>query len=81
MATTVRRDPFVRGEYKRFVQGNRSWIYGQCDRLHLNWGCDWCGQKPARLYSYVWWADDKPEPMDDSGRWFCNLSCFETYSL
>jgi hypothetical protein len=73
MATTVGRDPFARGEYKRFVQGNRSWTYGE-------WGCDWCGCKPARLYSYVWWPDDKPEPMDDNGGWFCNLDCFQTYN-
>jgi hypothetical protein len=69
---SVKRDPFARGEYKRFVQSNRSHVSNA-------WSCDWCGQKPDRLYSYVWWGDAKKEPQDDSGYWFCNLNCFQAY--
>jgi hypothetical protein len=72
MSTTVNRDPFARGDYKRFILGNRSLTY-------TPQACDWCGQTPPRLYSYVWWADDKPEPEEDSGYWFCNADCFHDY--
>ena len=69
MAMTVRRDPFARGEYKRFcLDGGRYRVK-----------CDWCGQRKNRLFSYVWWSDDKPEPQEDSGEFFCDFSCFSSY--
>lgn len=68
--TTIHRDPFARGEYKRFCTTNT------VIPLH---SCRWCGQTPKRLYSYVWWSDARDEPWDDSGKWFCNLQCFHAY--
>ncbi len=69
MATTVGRDPFARGEYKRFSEAT-----------HGRSNCGWCGTYPKVLYSYVWWADDRREPTDDSGKWFCNLECHNNYT-
>ncbi len=66
MATTVRRDCFARGEYKRFSKAGSD-------------TCLWCGTSPRLLYAYVWWRDAKAEPRDDNGKWFCNLQCFEAY--
>lgn len=71
MATTVARDSFARGEYKRFCGPDRT--------LLTDHRCDWCGQIRKRLFSYVWWSDDKREPMDDNGTWFCNLDCHRCY--
>ncbi len=69
MTTTVGRDPEARGEYKRFFKTTRN----------LN-NCDWCGTYRKVLYSYVWWADDKREPVLNSGHWFCNLECHNNYT-
>ena len=74
---TVRRDPFARGEYKRFCVANplRAGHPYPAGTTH----CDWCGQGQKRMYSYVWWDDAKPEPQHDSGYWFCNLDCFAAF--
>lgn len=70
MATTVGRDPVARGEYKR-------WCYSNPDNSRAEKRpCHWCGATPQRLYGYVWWYDDTPEPQQGCGHWFCNLTCF-----
>lgn len=69
MAMTVQRDPFARGEYKRFSEGNR----------YQHRRCRWCGNTPKVVYSYVWWEDGKPEPKGDNGQFFCNFGCFDSY--
>ena len=52
----VRWDPFARQSLERV-----------CFAQDGNHSCSWCGQLPARLYSY------------NGLGWFCNLSCFDSY--
>lgn len=69
MPITVKRDPFARGEYHR--------------QAHQGGICRWCGQDRARLYSYVWWPDDRPEPGEvdhQTFERFCNLGCRDAFS-
>ena len=68
MSTTVHRDPFARGAYRRFTLSNT-------DRAHQ---CLWCGQKPRRLSSYVWERDDGQTIDHDNGEWFCTFDCFRS---
>ncbi len=73
MSMTVRREPFARGECKRFTTTNR---HGD------TWPttCRFCGSVKKRMYSYVWWSDDKPEPRRDNDKWFCNIDCHDSYN-
>lgn len=63
----VRRDPFARVQYYRFCGT------GECAN---------CGQNRDRVYSYVWWEDDKPKLPNyfDAEYWFCNLKCFDQFN-
>jgi len=51
----VARDVYSRGQYKRFTQSNLlQWL--------PHFTCDWCGNAPHRIYSYVWYGDSQPTP-------------------
>lgn len=69
MSCTVGRNPFARGEYRRFTLSNIGTFHK----------CASCGRVPFRLYSYLWCADDAPKPSDGKGKLFCNLKCHKTY--
>jgi len=69
MSMTVGRDPFARGEYKRFTWSNIGHFVK----------CAWCGRVPRRLHAYVWWRDSAKEPQGHLGIWFCNFDCFEDF--
>jgi len=68
-STTVERDPFARGEYRRFTIPNRDGRES----------CDWCGQSPRRLYSYVWENDGSREAIAPDKHRFCNAGCRRAY--
>ena len=68
----VARDPFARGEYVRETWLNRK--YGAIGGLR----CQWCGQQPARLYTYTWQSDDSHSSWR-SRELFCNLACRTAY--
>jgi hypothetical protein len=74
MSTTVRHDPFARGALQRFCFANTH----PAHRL----ACAWCGQQPARLYTYLWWSDGHMAPrVSGSGPdTFCNLACHDAYA-
>lgn len=69
----VHRDPFARGGYERTcvaaAKDGRS--------------CDWCGQRPKRLFSYAWIADDRQSPSiherHTASHLFCGFDCFRSY--
>ncbi len=69
MATTVGRDPFARGEYRRICVSN----------THQKVTCKWCGSTPKRLYAYAWQNDDSPRSWE-SNKFFCNLNCYKACS-
>lgn len=70
MAITVGRDPFARGEYKRFTINN----------VQALQSCGACGRRPRTLYNYVWWPDGlRTEPRSHDGRGFCNFDCYRSY--
>jgi hypothetical protein len=73
MSSRVARDPFARGEYARFCFSNTD----------SDMSCDWCGQKPKRLYAYLWESDEamrRHTELDASGeKLFCNKQCFDSY--
>ena len=48
----VARDPFARGEYERECHSNSD----------QSLDCQWCGQRPTRLYTYQWVNDGSPAP-------------------
>jgi hypothetical protein len=66
----VRYDPFARQSLHR-----ECWPNAGVDGLTVR-ECAWCGQRPARLYSYGLVTDWRTE---HSGRLFCNLKCREAY--
>lgn len=66
MATTVRHDPFARGEYRRECAGAGT--------------CAWCGQARKRVYTYTWEEDSSSRRARYTDRrQFCNLECFDSY--
>ena len=67
-STTLRHDPFARGSVRRFCLPNTAGRYA----------CDWCGQKPSRLYAYVWEGDTKRYTATPIGRYYCNVLCMES---
>lgn len=69
MSTFVVRNPFARGEYPRECRPNAD--------QHLE--CQWCGQSPGRLYTYVWQTDSVCRKTPPSRMLFCNLQCFRDY--
>ena len=68
-STTVERDPFARGEYRRFTIPNGDGLES----------CDWCGQSPRRLYSYVWEDDGGRAAVAPDEHRFCNVGCRRSY--
>lgn len=69
--TSVARDPFARGEYRRQSEAT--------SETHAT--CAWCGQQPRTLYRYAW-ADDSHASRHPLGHYrlswsapFCNLDC------
>jgi len=69
MSTTIARDPFARGAYRR-------WTHANTARRHR---CRWCGAAPRRLVSYAWEPDDGWGEASDSDWWFCNKQCRDAY--
>jgi hypothetical protein len=68
MTTTVRRDPFARGEYRRESIG-----HGECT---------WCGTE-KRVFTYEWEADAscfRHPPFGRTPKGFCDLGCFDAYN-
>lgn len=37
-------------------------------------GCDWCGERPKRLYIY-----GAPAKLPYNSRMFCNLDCYKAF--
>ena len=73
MATSVKRDPFARGEFRRECKGNAD---GHAE-------CAWCGGKPRRLYRYTWIPDGVRYALGYGARktkWFCNFSCYRAWT-
>ena len=68
-STTVERAPFARGAYRRFTVSNGDGLRS----------CDWCGQSPRRLYSYVWEGDGSREAVAPDEHRFCNAGCRSAY--
>ena len=69
MSTAVSRDSFARGEYVRECHPNTDGHRRECQ---------WCGQSPARLYTYTWETDGMFGTWRSS-KLFCNLGCFHSY--
>jgi len=68
MSTTIARDPFARGAYRR-------WTHANTDR---GGRCHWCGEEPRRLFSYAWEPDGREEASDYDWA-FCNKQCRDAY--
>jgi len=68
----VARDVYSRGQYKRFTHSNLV-------QWEPHFTCDWCGNRPNRIYGYVWYCDSQRTPTVDNGRWFCDLDCLRAY--
>jgi len=53
-------NPYTHEEHERETMTNTT-------KAHR---CDWCGQKPKRLYKY-----------DNTRGWFCNKGCWKDYHM
>ena len=68
----VARDPFARGEYERECHSNSD----------QSLDCQWCGQRPKRLYTYLWVNDGLGTcggVRRQNEQLFCSLSCFRSH--
>lgn len=63
----MRRDPFARGNLDRECEPNSD--------AHAS--CAWCGQKPRRLYRYIWNDDASGTRRSTWSELYCNLSCYD----
>lgn len=63
MNNTIRTwgNPYTHEEHSRECHPNNP-------KTHWVMSCDWCGQKPRRLYRY-----------DGDRHWFCNRDCYNSY--
>ena len=75
----VAHNPFARGAYARETHSN-PYTYGSTPNLKTL-SCTWCGQSPARLYTYTWQRDDKGDDHFRNGLRFCNLKCHNAYHM
>ena len=66
MATQLSHDPFARTSLRRVAMGAGD--------------CHWCGTYRATLYSYTPESDDQRSASRTSGKRFCNIECFRSYS-
>lgn len=73
MSTLIRRDPFARGAYRRYATFQHT--LPEAERAD----CHWCGNRPGRLYSYVWESDSACVPSLPRHGWFCNFTCHFNY--
>lgn len=71
----VGRDAFSRGAYHRTCLANAAGPAGPAAR---RLECHWCGQRPRRVYRYLWLQDGRAHlPTDLAGpAVYCNFACF-----
>ena len=77
MATQLQHDAFARESLMRDCRVNQN---GRHD-------CEWCGNRPARLFNYYFVRDDSMKaqsalrtPLRNHNKLFCNLVCLNSYS-